>query len=173
MPLHGGKVVILIPIHIPEPRTRTVVKAQRHRLLHLADTTVHAPSDAEQGAFLLKAGFGKTIIHQVKSCVVRCLGQKAKERVDSLGMGLHARRSRTRSCVQSAKNHRRLPPTPQFLAAQAQAQKDWPTFVQAFREKAGTEFAVKGQIIESTSPEDLWLAVDTIDETQIHGRLDN
>jgi len=62
---------------------------------------------------------------------------------------------------------------PQLLAAQEQAKKGWPAFLQAFREKAGTEFAVKGRIIEGDHTEYLWLSVDAIDETKVHGRLDN
>ncbi|MDI1310533.1 DUF2314 domain-containing protein [Prosthecobacter sp.] len=62
---------------------------------------------------------------------------------------------------------------PQLLAAQEQAKKGWHEFMHAFREKAGTEFAVKGRISEGDHTEYLWLSVDSIDETKIHGRLDN
>ena len=62
---------------------------------------------------------------------------------------------------------------PQLLAAEAEAKKGWHDFVHAFRDKAGKEFAVKGRIVEGDNAEYLWLSVDSIDETKIHGRLDN
>ncbi len=43
----------------------------------------------------------------------------------------------------------------------------------AFRDKAGSEFAVKGRIVEGDDAEYMWLTVDAIDETKVHGRLDN
>lgn len=62
---------------------------------------------------------------------------------------------------------------PQLLAAQAQAKKGWHDFVHAFREKAGSEFAVKGRIAEGDKSEYMWLSVDAIDENEVHGRLDS
>jgi uncharacterized protein YegJ (DUF2314 family) len=62
---------------------------------------------------------------------------------------------------------------PQLLEAQALAQKEWPVFLKAFRDKAGSEFAVKGRIIEGDRTEFLWLNVDSIDATKVHGKLDN
>ncbi len=62
---------------------------------------------------------------------------------------------------------------PRLLAAQAEAKEGWHDFVHAFRDKEGEEFAVKGRIGEGDKGEYLWLTVDAIDETEIHGRLDN
>ena len=62
---------------------------------------------------------------------------------------------------------------PRLLAAQAEAKEGWHDFVHAFRDKAGTEFAVKGRIGEGDKTEYLWLSVHAIDEIEIHGRLDN
>ncbi len=62
---------------------------------------------------------------------------------------------------------------PRLLAAEAEAKKGWHDFVNAFREKAGSEFAVKGRIAEGDNAEFLWLIVDSIDDMKVHGQLDN
>jgi len=63
---------------------------------------------------------------------------------------------------------------PQLLAAQAEARKNWPEFMQAYQARTkGQYFAVKGRIIEGDIVEYMWLQVTSIDATQVHGRLDN
>lgn len=62
---------------------------------------------------------------------------------------------------------------PGLKAAHAEAKKGWPGFVKAFREKAGSAFAVKGRITEGDETEYIWLTVEAIDEEKVHGQLDS
>lgn len=58
-------------------------------------------------------------------------------------------------------------------AAVAEAQKRWPGFVEAFQNKRGEHFAVKGRIVEGTDVEHMWISVSSIDQEGAHGTLDN
>lgn len=61
---------------------------------------------------------------------------------------------------------------PQLLVAQAETRKNWPAFIQAFKIRGKDQyFAVKGCIIEREAREYLWLQINEIDDTQVHGRL--
>ncbi|MHB1082957.1 MAG: DUF2314 domain-containing protein [Prosthecobacter sp.] len=63
---------------------------------------------------------------------------------------------------------------PQLLAAQAEARKNWPAFMQAFKARGKDQyFAVKGRIIEGEASEYVWLQITDIDDTQVHGKLDS
>jgi uncharacterized protein YegJ (DUF2314 family) len=63
---------------------------------------------------------------------------------------------------------------PQLLAAQAEARKSWPELMQAFKARTKDQyFAVKGRILEGDKAEYLWLQVSDIDDTLVHGKLDN
>lgn len=63
---------------------------------------------------------------------------------------------------------------PKLLAAQAEAKKHWPEFLQAFKARGKDQyFAVKGRIIEGESGEYVWLQITDIDDTQVHGKLDS
>lgn len=63
---------------------------------------------------------------------------------------------------------------PQLMAAQAEARKSWPEFMQAFKARTKDQyFAVKGRLLEGDKGEYLWLQVSDIDDTLIHGKLDN
>ncbi|CAN5892453.1 hypothetical protein BH11VER1_BH11VER1_01130 [soil metagenome] len=62
---------------------------------------------------------------------------------------------------------------PLLKAAEAEARKGWPEFMKAFREKSGTEFVVKGRIVEGDNAEYMWLSVTSIDGEKVHGMLDN
>jgi len=63
---------------------------------------------------------------------------------------------------------------PQLLAAQAEARKNWPEFMQAYQARTkGQYFAVKGRIMEGASAEYMWLQVTSIDDTLVHGKLDS
>ncbi len=63
---------------------------------------------------------------------------------------------------------------PKLQAAQAEAKANWPTFIAAFKARAKDQyFGVKGRILEGDKGEYLWLRVTDIDDTLIHGRLDN
>lgn len=63
---------------------------------------------------------------------------------------------------------------PQLLAAQAEARKNWPAFIQAFKTRGKDQyFAVKGRIIEGEASEYVWLQITDIDDTQVHGKLDS
>ena len=63
---------------------------------------------------------------------------------------------------------------PQLMAAQAEAKKSWPEFMTAFKQRGKDQyFGVKGRILEGDNAEYLWLQVTDIDDTLIHGKLDN
>lgn len=62
---------------------------------------------------------------------------------------------------------------PKLKAAEAEAKKRWPEFVNAFKEKDGDKFAVKGRIVEGDNAEYMWLSVTAIGGEEIHGKLDN
>jgi uncharacterized protein YegJ (DUF2314 family) len=61
-----------------------------------------------------------------------------------------------------------------IIAAQAQAKANWPEFIAAFKARTKDQyFAVKGRILEGDKGEYLWLQVTDIDDTLVHGRIDN
>lgn len=63
---------------------------------------------------------------------------------------------------------------PQLMAAQAEAKKQWPEFMRAFKERGKDQyFAVKGRILEGDKGEYLWLQVSDMDDKLVHGKLDN
>ena len=63
---------------------------------------------------------------------------------------------------------------PQLLAAQAEARKNWPEFMQAYQAREKDQyFAVKGRILEGANVEYMWLQVTSIDDKLVHGKLDN
>ncbi len=63
---------------------------------------------------------------------------------------------------------------PQLLEAQAEARKNWPEFMQAYQSRGKDQyFAVKGRILEGDNAEYMWLQVTSIDDTLVHGKLDN
>jgi len=63
---------------------------------------------------------------------------------------------------------------PQLLAAQAEARKNWPQFMQAYQAREKNQyFAVKGRILEGANVEYMWIQVTSIDDKLIHGKLDN
>jgi uncharacterized protein YegJ (DUF2314 family) len=63
---------------------------------------------------------------------------------------------------------------PQLLAAQAEARKNWPEFMQAYQAREKDQyFAVKGRILEGASVEYMWLQVTSIDDKLVHGKLDS
>lgn len=62
---------------------------------------------------------------------------------------------------------------PLLQAAEAEARKRWPEFVQAYESKSGQAFAVKGRIVEGKNVEYLWLAVSSLEKDLVHGKLDN
>ncbi len=63
---------------------------------------------------------------------------------------------------------------PQLLAAQAEARKNWPEFMQAYQARGKDQyFAVKGPILEGDNTEYMWLQVTSIDDTLVHGKLDS
>ena len=64
------EVDVFIAIHIPHARAAAVGKVERHRLLHLADATVHTSGDAARGALKKTTGVGVTIGHG-KGCWAR------------------------------------------------------------------------------------------------------
>ena len=63
---------------------------------------------------------------------------------------------------------------PKLVAAQAEAKKHWPEFLAAFKARTKDQyFGVKGRIQEGDQSEFLWLQVTDIDDTIVHGILDN
>ncbi len=63
---------------------------------------------------------------------------------------------------------------PQLIAAQEQAEAEWPEFLRAFKARDKNQyFAVKGRILEGDKGEYLWLQVSDIDDKVVHGKLDN
>jgi uncharacterized protein YegJ (DUF2314 family) len=63
---------------------------------------------------------------------------------------------------------------PQLLAAQAEARKNWPEFMQAYQARGKDQyFAVKGRILEGDNGEYVWLQVTSIDDKLVHGILDS
>ena len=63
---------------------------------------------------------------------------------------------------------------PQLLAAQAEARQNWPEFMEAYRARGKDQyFAVKGRVLEGDNGEYVWLQVTSIDDTLVHGKLDN
>ena len=63
---------------------------------------------------------------------------------------------------------------PKLMAAQAEAKKHWPEFLAAFKVRTKDQyFGVKGRIQEGDQSEYLWLQVTDIDDTLVHGKLDN
>ncbi len=62
---------------------------------------------------------------------------------------------------------------PALVVARAEAKKQWPEFVKAFRAKDGKNFAVKGPITEGDADEYMWLTVTDIDDKEVHGTLAN
>lgn len=65
------------------------------------------------------------------------------------------------------------PNDPKLKAAQSEAKKRWREFVAAFNEKNGSEFSVKGRLVEGENAEYMWLKVSEIDGELVHGTLDN
>lgn len=63
---------------------------------------------------------------------------------------------------------------PRLLAAQTEARKNWPEFMQAYQARGKDQyFAVKGRILEGDNGEYVWLQVTSIDDKLIHGKLDS
>ena len=63
-----------------------------------------------------------------------------------------------------------------LVAARAEARKNWPEFLQAFKARGKDKdlyFSVKGPIVEGENSEYLWLRVIDIDDKLVHGVLDN
>jgi uncharacterized protein YegJ (DUF2314 family) len=58
--------------------------------------------------------------------------------------------------------------------ARTEARKNWPAFIQAFKARGKDQyFAVKGRIIEGEASEYVWLQINDIDDTQVHGKPDS
>lgn len=63
---------------------------------------------------------------------------------------------------------------PKLIAAQEEAEKNWPEFLAAFKARSkGQYFAVKGRLQEGDKGEYLWIQVSDIDDKLVHGKLDN
>lgn len=62
---------------------------------------------------------------------------------------------------------------PRLKKAENEAKQHWSEFMQAFKNKEGAKFAVKGRIAEGDEAEYMWLSVTDIDENEVHGMLDN
>lgn len=63
---------------------------------------------------------------------------------------------------------------PRLLAAQTEARKNWPEFMQAYQARGKDQyFAVKGPIMEGDNGEYMWLQVTSIDDKLVHGLLDS
>ena len=63
---------------------------------------------------------------------------------------------------------------PELEAAVAEARRRWPEFVAAFNTRQPDHhFAVKAPVTRKDNTEFIWLTVDRLDDTTIHGRLDN
>ncbi|MES2595783.1 MAG: DUF2314 domain-containing protein [Verrucomicrobiota bacterium] len=63
---------------------------------------------------------------------------------------------------------------PRLMAARAEAKKNWPEFLKAFKARSKDQyFSVKGPLVEGENSEFLWLKVIDIDDKLVHGVLDN
>ncbi|WP_208113722.1 DUF2314 domain-containing protein [Tahibacter aquaticus] len=60
-----------------------------------------------------------------------------------------------------------------LVVASTQARDQWTRFVDAFEHRRGTQFAVKGRLVEGQLVEHMWLSVTALDRDQVHGTLDN
>jgi len=62
---------------------------------------------------------------------------------------------------------------PRLKAAEAEAKRRWPEFVNAFQGKRGEGFAVKGRLVEGQKAEYMWLSVTDVRGQRVHGTLAN
>jgi uncharacterized protein YegJ (DUF2314 family) len=62
---------------------------------------------------------------------------------------------------------------PRMLAAVEEARARWPEFVEAFKARAGENFAIKAPITVEDSTEFIWIEVDGLEPEYIHGKLAN
>jgi len=62
---------------------------------------------------------------------------------------------------------------PRMLAAVEEARSRWPEFVEAFEARAGEHFSVKAPVEGGGNKEFIWIAVDTVEDGRVNGRLGN